>query len=434
MTAQTSANLSIKRNLLAGIAVALLLGVGLGGWAATAELAGAVIASGQMVVESNVKKVQHPLGGIVGELFVQEGQHVKGGDVLLRLDETQAKASLAIVLGAIDELNARESRLEAERDGAEKVTFPYTLVARSGVREVKRILDGETRLFRLRYLSREGERGQLKERIAQLENEISGLEQQANAKDREIVLINKELEGVRELWMKNLVQVNRLTLLERDAARIEGERGQLVAATAQAKGKIAELELQILQIDQNLRSEVGAELAEVRAKLSEHHQRKVAAEDQLKRIEIRAPQTGAVHQLAVHTLGGVIAPGDVIMLIVPDADRLIVEAKVSPNDIDQLQLNQQAQLRLSAFSQRETPVLSGLISRISADLSADERTGASFYVVRISLSEDQIKRLKGLTLVPGMPVEVFVQTGKRSVMSYLVKPLGDHLARALREG
>ena len=228
------------------------------------------------------------------------------------------------------------------------------------------------------------------------------------------------------------MQIQRVTALERDAARLEGERGQLIATTAQAKGKISEIELQILQIDQDLRSEVAKDLREVQGKIAELVERKVAAEDQLKRIDIRAPQNGMVHQSTVHTVGGVITPGEAIMLIVPEADALTVEAKLAPQDIDQVRVGQTAALRFSAFSQRTTPELAGVVSRVSADLTTDQRTGAAYYVVRITLSESELARLEGLRLVPGMPVEAFIRTGERTVLSYVLKPFTDQITRSFR--
>ena len=433
MTDKTSsAQRSIRRHLLGGLAVVALLAGGVGGLAATTELAGAVIAPGVMVVDTNVKKVQHPTGGVVGELRVRDGDRVKAGDVVVRLDETITQANLAIVVKSLNEMQARLARLEAERDDADKVVFPSDLLARSGDPEVARIIEGERNLFRLRKTARAGQKAQLKERISQLREEIQGLTGQVAAKKREIELIGQELEGVRDLWRKNLVQIQRVTALERDAARLEGERGHLIAATAQSKGKISETELQIIQIDQDLRSEVAKELREVQAKIAELVERKVAAEDQLKRIDIRAPQDGMVHQLAVHTIGGVITPGEAVMLIVPEADALTVEAKLAPQDIDQVGVGQAAMLRFSAFNQRTTPELKGEVTRVSADLTTDQRTGARYYTVRISIPEDEVARLGGLKLLPGMPVESFIQTGERTVLSYLTKPLTDHIARAFR--
>mgnify|MGYP000143527189 CR=1 FL=1 len=366
---------SIRRNLLLGLTLIALVVGGLGGWMGAAVIDGAVISSGRLVVESSVKKVQHPSGGVVGELLVREGERVRAGQVLLRLDATQTRANLAIIVHAIDELTAKRARLEAEKDSAATPDFPQELSARMNDPQVARIVSGERRLFELRRSSREGEKSQLQERLHQLRDEINGLTQQADAKSQEISLIQNELEGVRKLWDKQLIQINRLTSLEREAARLKGERGQLIASVAQAKGRIAEVELQIIHIDQNLRSEVGTQLAEIRGKLAELTERKVAAEDQLRRIEISAPQNGTVHQLAVHTVGGVIAPGEAIMLIVPKDDKLIVEAQVAPADIDQVHPDQPATLRLSAFSMRQTPELSGVVDLVSADLNQDERTG-----------------------------------------------------------
>jgi HlyD family secretion protein len=294
-------------------------------------------------------------------------------------------------------------------------------------------MDSERKLFDLRKTARSGQKAQLKERTAQLGEEITGLAAQQNSKAKEIALIDRELAGVRELWKQNLVQLTRLTALEREAARLDGERGQLVAAAAQAKGKIAETALQILQIDQDLASDVAKELRDVDGKIGEFVERKVTAEDQLKRIDIRAPQDGSVFQLAVHTVGGVITAGDPIMLIVPEADNLSVEVKVNPQDIDQLQLNQKAILRFSAFNARTTPEIEGIVTRISADTSTDQRTGQTYYTVRISMPAEQIERLGNVKLLPGMPVEAFVQTGDRTMLSYLMKPLHDQVMRAFRE-
>src|SRR5262249_9619991 len=245
--------------------------------------------------------------------------------------------------------------------------------------------------------------------------------------------INQELEGVRELWRKNLVPITRVTTLEREAARLRGERGALVASIAQAKGKISETQLQILQVDQDLRSEVSKELGEIRAKTSELIEKRITAEDQLKRIDIRAPQDGRVHQLAVHTVGGVINAGEVIMLIVPAGDVLAVEVRIAPHDIDQIRVSQNAVLRFSAFNQRTTPELNGQVERVSPDITQDQKTGTSFYTVRITLPDSEIARLSDLKLVPGMPVEAFIQTGERTAISYLIKPISDQLMRSWRE-
>jgi HlyD family secretion protein len=433
MTASFNARRSIHRHLLAGaIAMVVLIG-GVGGWAATTELSGAVVAPGVLVVDTNVKKVQHPTGGVVGELKVRDGDRVRAGDMVVRLDDTVTQANLAIVVKGLDELRARQARLEAERDGAAEVTFAPDLVARDKDPEISRLIAGERRLFETRRTGREGQKAQLRERIGQLQEQILGLNEQIVAKKRETEFIGKELVGVRELWRQNLVQIQRVTALERDGARLDGEKGGLISSVAQTKGRITETELQMIQIDQDLRTEVGKELAEIRGKVAELVERKVTAEDQLKRIDIRAPQDGMVHQLAVHTVGGVIGPAEAIMLIVPAADALEVESKINPQDIDQVRIGQPAVLRFSAFNQRTTPEVNGVISRISGDLTNDPRTGASYYTVRITLPPEELSRLNVLRLIPGMPVEAFVRTGERTVLSYLTKPLTDQLTKAFRE-
>ncbi|NEU11039.1 HlyD family type I secretion periplasmic adaptor subunit [Methylobacterium sp. BTF04] len=425
---------SIRRHLAMALAIGGILVIGVGGWAAFTMISGAVIASGQLVVESDVKKVQHPTGGVVGELRVREGAHVKAGDILIRLDETQTRANLDIVLKALDELSARRARDEAERDTADSITFPPELLARKSTDpSVAHLIDSETRLFTARVAGRDGQKAQLRERVLQLREEIKGLTEQAGAKEREIGLIGGELKGVRELFAKNLVSLSRVNMLERDAARLEGERGQLMASTASARGKITETELQILQIDGDMRSEVGKELAEIRGRWSESVEKRVAAEDQLKRVDMRAPQDGTVHQMTVHTIGGLVTPSEPAMLIVPEADQLAVEIKVQPQDIDNVRLDQKAVLRFAAFNQRTTPEIDGVVSRVSADVSLDAKTGMSFYTVRIRVPPDERGRLGTLRLVPGMPVEAYMQLGDRSVLSYLTKPLTDQIAKAWRE-
>jgi HlyD family secretion protein len=424
---------SIRRNVLAGLTVFVILAGGVGGWAGTTELSGALIASGQIEVDSNVKKVQHPTGGVVGELRVREGQRVRAGDIVLRLDQTVTRANLAIITKGLDELWARKARLAAERDGADAVVFPPQLEDRKTEPDVAEILANETRLFELRRKSRTGQKAQLRQQITQLDEEIIGMTAQQRAKKREVELITRELQGVRELYKNNLVQINRLTQLEREATRVDGEQAQLIAAVAQARGKIAEIELKIIQIDQDLSSEVAKEMREVDAKIGEFVERKIAAEDQLQRVDVRAPQDGTVFQLAVHTVGGVVAPGETIMLIVPDTDSLTVEAKVRPQDIDQVQLEQKAILRFPAFNRATTPEIEGEVSRIAADVTSDQRTGLSYYLVRISIPPEQMARLDERKLIPGMPVECFIQTGDRTVISYLLKPLRDQLMRTFRE-
>jgi HlyD family secretion protein len=423
---------AIRRYLIGAAAGCLVLIGGIGGWAATMTFSGAVIAVGSLVVESNVKKVQHPSGGIVDQLFVREGDRVQAGDLLLHLDETMTRASLVIITDNLDEQTARKARLEAERDDAPQVDFS-AFTNRKDERKIARLLAGEQKLFEFRRQTATGQKAQLKERVLQSREEIEGLKSQAESKAREIGFIQAELKGVTELWAKNLIPITRLMSLQRDAARLEGERGALLAAMAQTKGKISETELQILLIDQQMKSEVARDLGEVRAKSTELEERKVAAEDQLRHVDIRAPQDGIIHQLAVHTVGGVIAQGEPIMLIVPVADFLRVEARISPNEIDQVQPGTRATLRFTSFNQRTTPQIDGEVTRISADTAQDTKTGQPYYTIRIAFTVADVKRLGEVKLVPGMPVEAFIQTHERTVLSYLVKPMEDQLTRAFRE-
>lgn len=432
--ARGSEERSIRRNMALGLAISFLLFGTIGGWASVAQLAGAVIAPGLLVVESNVKRVQHPTGGVIGELNVREGDVVRAGDVLARLDATIATASLQLVSKQLDQAAGRVARLAAERDGLSEISFPPELAARAvAERDAAAVIDGEKRLFAARRVAMEGQKAQLRERIEQALREIEGLGAQQAAKAREIALIEDELAGVLALFERNLVQINRLKLLQREAARLGGERGQIVAAIAQARGRIAETELQIIQLDQNRQTEVMQELRDYETRIGEYVERRTTAQDQLRRIDIRAPQDGTVHQLDVHTVGGVVGAGQVMMLIVPRSDELIIEARVSPSDIDQVVAGQTTVARFSAFNQRTTPELAGTVTSVAPDLLTVEATGETFYKVRIHIAREELARLRDLKLVPGMPVEVHIRTGSRSALSYMMKPLTDQLARAFRE-
>ncbi len=431
MSRDTQRSIRLHVIIVGTIAVFLFLSIGVLG--AVTNVAGAVIAMGSLVVESSVKRVQHPTGGVVGELTVRDGTRVAGGDLLLRLDPTEAQANYDAVSKALSELTARRARLEAERDGADGIMFPQDLLQEAERNpEVARIVTGEQKLFELRRKAQGGQKAQLRERISQLKEEVSGLTEQAGAKAQEIVLVNKELGGVRELYDKSLVPISRLTALERDAARLTGERGLLGATGAQTRGKISEIELQIIQLDQNVRSEVAKELADIRAKMAELSEKKITTAEQLRRIDIRAPQAGVVQQLSVHANGAVLAAGEQIMLIVPEADALIVEVRLSPTDIDKVELGQQATLRFTSFNARTTPEVFGTVSRVAADTTREDKS-TPYYLVRIALDPGQIERLGSRRLVPGMPVEAFIRTTERSMLSYILKPLVDQASRAFRE-
>jgi HlyD family secretion protein len=424
---------SINRYLFAGLATcAFLVGV-VGALAATISISGAVIAHGVLAVSSNVKKIQHPTGGVVSEIAVKEGSKVRAGDLLVKLDPTVTKANLAIVANSLDEYRARLARLEAERDGAAIIRMPTAFLGREESPEVQRLMKEERTLYDLRANARSGLKMQLRERITQLGQEVAGQEEQQAAKRREMDLIKKELKAVNGLWDQKLVSVQRVAALEREEARLDGEYGARTAAIAQAKGKVAEIELQIIQIDEDLRSEVATQISDLQAKISEASERMTAAEDQLRRIEVRSPQSGVVHELTVHTIGGVIAPGEIIMQLVPTEDDLAVEARILPQDIDQVHQGQEAIIRLSAFSQQTTPELKAKLEQLAVDLTVDKQTGGAFYQARLSLPRDELAKLDHLQLTAGMPAEVFFETGDRTMLSYIVKPLRDQIDRAFRE-
>ena len=417
---------------LAVVCAALVFGVG--GWAYSTEISGAVIAGGQVVAESNPKKIQHVTGGTVGEIFVKEGALVKEGDLLIKLDEQLARSNLMIVTGNLREALATQARLQAERDEMPEITFSPDLLEQQGDPEVARIMESEKRLFELRRLSLAGQKSQMRERIAQTREEVDGLTVQMNAKKREAEVMKQELAGTRVLWAKNLVPISRVTVVERDMIRTEGDAGRLAAAISQSKGKISETELQILQVDQQTRSDVAKELRDTQAKIVELRERRASAEEQLNRIEIRAPQSGYVNQLQVFNKGAVIVPGTPFMTIVPNEERFAIEVKLPSTSIDQVRLGSVTRYRFTSLNQRTTPELEGEVSRISADAEEDQRSGAKFYTVRGTLDANEVKRLGSeVRVIPGMPVEMFIRTDDRTVMSYLLKPLSDQVMRAFRE-
>jgi HlyD family secretion protein len=429
----TSNRRSIRGHLRFAIAAMVLLAGGMGGWAATTELSGAVIAMGQLVVDSNVKKIQHPFGGVIAELHVRDGDRVNAGEVLVQLDGTETRANLAIVSKALDQLSALQARDQAMRDGAAEVSFPPELLDRAQDPVIAELIKGERRLFDALISGANGRKAQLREQVAQFDEQTRGMQKQLEAKAEEIDWNAQELVGIRDLWKQKLIDFARVTTAERDAARLEGEHGALVSSIAELKGKIAETQLRILQVDEDMRTDVGKELADVRGKIAELVEKKVAAEDRLQRLEIRAPQSGIIHELEFHTVGGVIQPGATIMGVVPDGDALTAEIKIAPPEIDQLHVGQKAILRFLSFNQQTTPEVTAELTLISADVTADPKTGTSYYTARVKVVDDDTSRIAGLKLVAGMPVEVFVQTTPRTVVSYLARPIADQIERAFRE-
>lgn len=429
----TPARRAIRNQMTIGLITVAVLVAGFGGWAFTANLSSAVMAMGNLVVEGNIKRVQHREGGIVGQINVREGDLVGENDLLVRLDDTLTRASLAIVEKQLDQFDARRMRLFAERDDATELAVPESLAARRDDPAIAELVESEIALFKARNRAIEGQKRQLRERIGQIEQEKVGLAARRDAKGEELELIEEELKGVEDLYKKGLISMPRYAELRRVKAQLAGELGQLIAELARAATRITETELQIIQLDENRRAEVLSELREIDARVAQLSEQRNAAADQLRRIEIRAPQAGIVHQLQVHTVGGVIGPGETLMQIVPSENTLVVEARVQPTDIDQVHVGQIARLRFSAFNQRTTPEIDGHVLLVGADLVRHEMTGEAWYVAKIGVEADELARLGNLGLIPGMPVEAFIQTGERTASSYLLKPLTDQLARAFRE-
>ena len=429
----------IRRLNVVGLAMIAVFVGGFGGWATTRELSGAVIASGTVIVESVDKKVQHPSGGVVKEILVHDGSVVEEGQVVVRLDDTVTRSSLGVLRSQFDENTTRRARLLAERDGANAIAFPDTTLARRKEASIATAINGEEKLFTSRREARAGQRAQFRERISQSNEEIRGVSAQQAAKEKEINLIAQELEGVTELYSKNLVTISRFNQLQRDQTRLEGERGQSIAEIARARAKISETELQIIQVDQDFRTEVLKDLREVDGKIAELTDKMVAAEDQLNRVDIRAPRSGVVHAMSVHTVGGVISNGETIMTIVPQGDELIVEAKVMPNQVDQMAEGAPTVVRINAGNQRTMPELHGSLIHVSADSTRDPPgPGAApapqtYYLARVSLPKSEIERLGDFHLLPGMQAEIFIQTSGRTPMEYLLKPLREQVAHTFRE-
>lgn len=405
-----------------------------GTWAALASLTSAALAPGVIAVDSNWRTLQHLEGGIVAELMVRDGDVVEEGTVLLRLDPTRSDATLSIIDSQLVLALATEARLVAERDGAEEVALPAELTERAQQAEVATIVAGQQLLFRARKDSMEGQTNILRQRIDQLQQEIQGLQVQQDATRQQYDLIQEELSGLRELFEQGYVPRTRILALERESEQLRGARGEDLAAIARARSQIGETELQILQLERNFREQVVTELRDVQASVFDLRERRVAAADERRRIDVVAPVTGQVINLAVHTVGGVVRPGEAILSIVPVDDRLVIDARVKPDDRERVAAGQPAQVRLSGLSQRSTPVLLGEVLTISADRLTDNQTGEAFYQARVVIPEDQLDRLdSSVSLVAGMPADVMIETGERTALGYLLAPITDSLRTAFRD-
>lgn len=418
---------------IAGLLLLLVAFGGFGLWSAFAPIDGAAVAPGVVAVESARKTIQHLDGGIVSEILVREGGRVAAGDVIIRLDDTQASAQLEIARGQYLSLRAQESRLVAERDDLPKIAFPDELLTARDDPRIREAITGEERVFDARRKALTGEQQVLKQRREQLQEQIRGLEALSVSKLKRVNLYQEEIAGLDKLFAKGLGDKSRLLEWERLAAEVDGERGQHQSDAARAGVQIGETEIQAAQIKRKFTSDVVTELRDVETKLADLRERMRALQQTLGRTVIKAPVAGAVVGTSIHTIGGVIRPGDHLLDIVPENESFIVEAQVQPIDIDRVSPGMEADLRMSAFNARTTPTITGRVLTISADSLTDQATRRSYYLARIQVTPDGMAKLKGRPLQAGMPVEALIKTGERTFFEYLIRPVTDRLAQAFRE-
>ncbi|MBP2536255.1 HlyD family type I secretion periplasmic adaptor subunit [Agrobacterium tumefaciens] len=424
---------SLRRHTAVVIGLGLALFGGVGGWAATTKLAGAVSGQGFIVIENDVKKIQHLSGGTVSELLVHEGSEVAAGDVLLRLSRTTVEANLAIIENALVQSLVRAARLRAELAGTRIVEADFLEQKQLTRPAYRQLVALEQNLLETRGDGIEGMKRQLAERKGQLADEIEGENVQIEAVNASIAAVDEEFASVDGLYRQQLVTLQRLTSLKQRRAELQGNLGERLASRAQAEGRISEVELQILQLDENRRGENAKELAETEANITEMEARRVDVREQFGRLDIRSPVSGRIFELQLHTVGGIVQPGETLMLVAPRGDGLIVEAKISPRNIDQVTLGQKAQLHFTAFDRTTTPTVKGEVVSVSPDVLTDQRTGQPFYAVRIRPEAESLEGLGSLKLYPGMPADVLMPAAERRVISYLVKPLTDQLNHVFRE-
>lgn len=420
------------RRWFLGISATLVLGIG--GWSATASIDSAVVSQGTFAVRSSAQTVQHPEGGVIGALLVEEGAEVAKGQVLARLDGAQALAELGIIERQRLDLAVERARLVAERDGLSTLAAPRLEGLPPALGSALRTgLALQQTLLTARQSARESRISQLGQRLRQVENEINGLRRLRRARVEESARIGEELEALETLDAKRLIAKSRLRAVQREAARIEGDIGDIDARIASAQSQTVETELRIEEIERGARSEVLDRLATIDAQSAETEERRAAALDRQKRLDIRAPRAGIVHELAAHTIGGVVAPRETIMSIIPLDEPLIVSARIRTTDVDQVQVGQRATVTAAALSARDTPELEGEVVGVSPDQSEDERTGEQYYSVRVALAPGEMAKLGGQRLTPGMPATVLIRGEARRVITYLTQPLSDQFALAFRE-
>lgn len=431
---EASAKWSASRQVTIGLLTLLVLVGGVGVWSAFASIAGAVVSIGQLKVETNRQVVQHLDGGVVSEILVKEGDVVDAGDVLLRLDDKLLRAELNIVEDQLYEILARRGRLIAVRDGLVRPAFSdEVLEAADRNPRVQAMVEGQQRLFRARKDTVARETEQLRERQIQIGDEIKGAEAQQEALERQIEFVGEELNDLRDLLKKGLAQASRVSALERENARLLGQRGELIASVAQLKGRISEIEIQLLGLESTRVEEAISQLRDLEFRENELRERRNTLLETISRLDIRAPRPGVVIGMTVFTLRSVVRPAEPILFIVPTNVKLIVESRIDATSIDQVYPGQDVRLRFSAFSARTTPDVPGKVDKISPDVFTDETTGASYYTAQIEFTDDAIRELGDVELVAGMPVEAYIQTNARTPFTYFTKPLTDYFNQALRE-
>lgn len=394
-------------------------------------IGGAVLGAGTVGAESRVKRIAHPFGGVVAEIDVANGDAVRRGQLLMRLDDRVTGADATYSSLTVEQLLAQRSRLNAERMGGARIEFPPELTM-ANTDSARKAMADEQRLFEMRRTEESQLRAQLSARIAQLNNQIAGINGQIGSMRRQRALIEPERRGVKELWDKDLVTINRMNEIERSAEEMDGRIASLNSDIAQTRSQITETQERAIQLGQTRRVEAGSELARVMAVLNEQRTRSVAAGDLQSRTEIRAPYSGTVEKLAFPAVGEVVRPAEVIMEIVPESENMVVEVAVKPADIDQVRVGQNARIRFSAFNLSSTPEIRGKVTYLAADRSEDREARQSYYTVRVTIDEQQLKR-EGLKLRNGMPADVHIETGNRSMLSYMTKPLRDQFARSFRD-
>ena len=432
--APNAATWSARQPIWTGIATVALLIAFFGGWGMLTTISGAVVATGVVQVEQNRQVVQHPDGGVVAEIAVQEAQTVKSGDLLIRLDGAQIKASLAIVEGQLFDAMARKARLEAERDDLTKLTFPTELTDLAPTRpDVAEQIEGQKRLFVARLETQNAQIDQLGQRLDQIASQSEGIAAQMAAINDQITLLQPEIADQQTLLDKGLTQSARIMDLKREVARLDGNRGEMQSNLAQAEGKATETKLQILQIKSARREDANAQLRDMGDKTLELAERRRAMSEQVNRLDIRAPVSGIVLSLAVTTPNSVIRPAEPILYIIPQDRPLIIIAQIPPIHVDEVHLGQEVRVSFASFSARTTPQLVGKLTTISADAMIDQASHQSFYRAEIALAAGEMAKLEDNKLVPGMPVQAFIGTGDRTPMAYLLKPFTDYFRMAMRE-